>query len=417
MNVPHNLDAEVAVLGSILIDPDALGVVNLVPADFFSDQNQTVFQAILALKSGVDQLTVAHELQRQGKLDEVGAGYLSHLVSLVPTSIHAKYYAGIVKQCAFNRRLISASEQLRVLGYKNEEPGMVLQKAGQMISEIGKSIEDTKLWAPGDMATKAMDRYMEMRRVSPGLASGIPEFDDLTGGFLKGEYIILAGRGGIGKTTLALQLARNMAKKLNVLFASMEMRAESVTDKNVAAIAGRMTRTISRGNYSDDTLAGINTALGKLADLNLYIVEGNQTTQSLRSRIEQQIGAYGCDVVFVDYLQRFADRYGSSANERIGHISNELANIAKDFNLPLIVLCQLNRDTDKREDKRPHLSDLRDSGAIEQDADMVLFVYRDSYYKRNEVNNQVELIIAKDRLRGCTGYIPLSFERDGEVYV
>jgi replicative DNA helicase len=407
----------VSVLGSILIDPSALTLVSLLPADFFDEQNQIVFQAMLNLRDGIDQITVAHELNRMGKLEEVGVSYLSHLISQVPTSIHAAYYAGIVRDCSFNRRLISMGGQVQAQGYKNEEPDIALAKAGQMLSIIGKLVQDTKLWTPRDMATKAQDRYLKMLRQPLGLATGLKALDSKIGGLFPGEFIIVAARGGMGKTTLGLQIARNMAASLKVLFVSMEMSAASVTDKNVAALSGKRNRTIALGNYSDDTMGGINDALGILSELYLYILEGNQTTSSLRTNMERQICSHGCDVVFVDYLQRFSDRYGSSPNDRVSHISGELADIAKDFNLPLVVLCQLNREPDKREDKRPHLTDLRDSGAIEQDADLVLFIYRESYYNRNEVNNQTELIIAKDRLRGCTGYIPLAWQRDGEVYV
>jgi len=416
--VPHSHEAEQAVLGSILIDESCLKGIDLGAEDFFSEEHQQVFEAILALRDqSIDQLSVAHKLNAMGKLESVGgASYLSHLINITPTSLHAGHYAGIVKDCAINRCLISVAKRIEDIGESGVSAEQALRQSYTLISKVSQTFPANDILTPRDMANEADVRYGQLRNIGPGMATGIKQFDKRTAGLFNGDYVILAARPGLGKTTLALQIARNMAKELTVLFLSLEMVKSAVMDKLVASLGGLAMVDVRRGNYSEGLLDKIIGSVGELGELNLYLAQGPAATQDLRRLIERMQMSYGLDAVFVDYLQLLRDRDGSNANERVGFISNELSSISKEFNIPLVVLSQLNRAADGREDKRPHLSDLRESGSIEQDADLILFLYRDSYYKR-DAGTEAELIIAKDRLRGTSGKIKLIWEARNENYI
>lgn len=420
---PHNIEAEESLLGAILVDGEQISRIDLQPQDFFDEGHQAIYEAMLNLHKrgeGIDQITVAHELQSQGKLEGIGgAAYLSHLISVTPTSLHAPYYAKIMKDCSLNRSLITAAGQIAQIGYENSEPQQNLSDSQTILSNISKCMPTTQIWTPGDLAARANERYARLRDTMPGIATGFADFDRRTGGLFNGDYVILASRPGVGKTTLALQMAKYIAQDHNVLFASLEMLPDAVLDKLVAGLIGKPTRLIRRGGYSDELLDEITLSLGKLAEYNLYLCRGPATTASLRQLMERTKLTYGLDIVFIDYLQLLRDRYGSNLNERITFISGELANMAKEFSMPLVVLSQLSRAPESRADKRPLLSDLRESGAIEQDADLILFLYRESYYKRDidPHGAETELLIDKDRMRGIIGKLTLYWDAQGEKYV
>ena len=423
ITIPHNEEAEESLLGAILLDGDQVARIDLQPQDFFDETHRAIYQAMLNLykqSKGIDQITVAHELYRQGKLEDTGgAGYLSHLISIVPTSLHAPYYATVIKECSLNRSLIAAAGQIAQIGYRSGDPQQNLADSQVILSSISKSIPTTQIWTPEDIANEANKRYAKLRNTIPGIATGLTEFDEQTGGLSDGDYIILASRPGVGKSTLALQVAKRIAQRRKVLFASLEMLPTAIMDKLVASLTKKPTRVIRRGGYSDELLGEITLSLGKLAETNLYLCRGPATSGSLRQLMERMKLSYGLDIAFVDYLQLLRDRYGSNANERIGFISGELANIAKEFDIPLVVLSQLSRAPEARADKRPLLSDLRESGSIEQDADLILFLTRESYYKRDMEphGSQTELLVGKDRMRGLTGKSILYWDAHGEKYV
>jgi len=420
---PHDLGAEENVLGAILLDGEQVAKVDLVVSDFFDESHQAIYEAMVNLRKAeavIDQITVAHELQRMGKIEMAGgASYLSHLVATIVVPWHALHYAKIVKECSVNRSLIAAAGQIAAAGYEAGDPSQNIATSWGILRKVGQMINDHHLLTPSDIAKMADERYEALRHITPGLGTGIKALDKLMGGVSDGDYIILASRPGMGKTTFALQMAQNIAAEHTVLFASLEMMPEAIIDKIVASFAGKPVRVVRRGNYPNELLDEIVFTFGKLNQLKLYLYHGAATVASLRQSIEQMQASYGLELVFLDYLHLLRDRYGSNTNERIGFISGELATIAKEFSMPLIVLSQLSRAPDDRMDKRPHLSDLRESGSIEQDADLIMFLYRDSYYNRGiEVDGaETELIIAKDRLRGITGKLKLYWDSEGEKYV
>ncbi|MFW6126539.1 MAG: replicative DNA helicase [Chloroflexota bacterium] len=421
---PHNLEAEQAVLGSILLDHEQLGNVDLDPDDFFDEGCRFIFQAIRGLferGEGIDQITVAHELRRMGKLEQVGgAASLVRLVEAVPTSLHAGYYGRVVKDCALNRKIIVAAGAIARAGYEGISPLDALQRSYEALGEVGRAMPSQELLTPTDLADRANERYEGLRNRVAGLATGVHQFDARVGGLYPGDLVILAARPGVGKSTFALQVAERMAERYSVLFVSLEMTVNSVTDKRVAWLIGKPVRVVRRGGYDEDTLDLITRdGLGMIRDRHLYLCHAPMTTRSLHQFVERMSSLYGLDIVFVDYLQLLNDHYGTNANERIGYISRELANMSKEFNVPFVVLSQLSRVPDARMDKRPHLSDLRESGSIEQDADVVIFMYRDSYYdhKQELHGAKTEILIGKARLGEAARGVEVYWDVHSERYV
>jgi replicative DNA helicase len=414
MRVPFSAEAEASVIGSILIDSEVLKEIDLAPEDFFT-QCRTIYEVMVSLNGQVDQITVAHELQRTGKLQEIGgASYLSQIISEVPTSMNAEYYAKIVKECAINRRIMSAAHKIIAKATENGNPAETLAEAQSLISTI--ELPQSEIFSANELALKASDHYGSLRTRTPGILTGIKAIDDKLGGLLPGESVCLAANTSVGKTTLALQVARNISKTKKVLIDSEEMTAQSVTDKMVASISGVSTKLINLGNYTDERLGKLLDALDEVHELNLHVTRCG-TTSKLRNQIEK----YKPELVIVDYLQKLRDNYGTSDYQRVGFISNELTSMAKEYNIPLIALSQLHRTTGDQKKQRPMLSHLRDSGKLEEDFDMVWALYRESYFDFLEgvqaSSLTTELIVLKNRLRGNTGPCYLIWSKENEQYV
>ncbi len=410
---PHNIEAEQGVLGSILIDGESIYQLTLQPYDFSDERHQEIFRAMRQTDTP-DQITVAHELVKNGKFELIGgASYLSHLVSMVPTSLHVDEYARVVHECSFNRRIINAASRISTIGYKNQSPSLAMDQSYRELAQVSASVSQSIVSAH-DVAEYGLQRYGELRDQSPGIETGLYYFDKVSGGIFPGEYIVFAAETSFGKTTLALQIARHIAHTKPVLYVSLEMTMGEITDKNIASLSGVSCDRIARGHYSDDDMGAISLALGKLADLKLYTLHGRHTTQTVRSAINRMANTSGIAAVFVDYLHLLRDK-GSNPNERIDGISKELAATSKEFNIPVIALAQFNRSKEHRDDKEPRLSDLRDSGALEQDANCVWFLTR----KRSVVLGEEDvpkLIIAKDRRRGRLGTVKLWWISGREEY-
>ena len=411
-SAPHDQQAEEAVLGSLLLDAECR--VDLEERDFFLEANQLVYRAMVATEHR-DQITVAHELLRNETLQKAGGvSYLSYLVSITPTSLHAGHYAQIVKDCSRNRDLIEIAGQIANIGYTNAAPDGNVEASQKLVNKLAEQ-KKSSAQSITALANKALDRYETLTDGTSGIPTGIVCFDKFTGGIRNGDYIIIAARAGMGKSSLALQIANHLALFKKVLFFSLEMSSSALTDKLVSSSVSIPMNTIARGNYTDATLDGLVKGAQKISALKLNIVCGSMTTQKIRNLITQTRMEYGVDVVFVDYLQLLMDKSNGNANERIGNISREISSIAKEFDLPVIALSQLNRACDSRDDKRPKLWDLRESGSLEQDADMVLFLYRDNYYS-HLLDDKAELIIAKDRLTGKMGKLPLVWKAKRGIY-
>lgn len=428
--IPQNIDSERAVLGSILIDPDCVRILDLAPADFFAEHHQLIYQAILRCQDP-NQITVAHELVKMGKLDEIGGvSYLSDLVASTPTSVGVESYAKVVKDCALNRRLISVSEQIKDFASKNIDPKDNVLKANNLLTSISRSVIGDSLITPERLANLGADRYATLSRgAKSSVRTGIPQLDYETGGLFQGEMWMLGGRAGHGKTTLAFQIADHIQTQGNVLFASLEMSWRGLMDREMASKLGVHPRSIRTGNYSDDFYKIIVNELPSIAKTNIYLlgrglnIGAGITTDMLFKIAETMKLTYGLSAIVVDYLQLLADG-GKSPYERVSLISTRMKQILEALEVPGLVLSQLSRSVEDRATKikRPNLSDFRESGRIEEDADIALLMYRPDKYPQilldnPELRGTAELILAKNRYGDSDISIPLNWNNERRLYV
>ena len=407
---PFNEEAESAVLGSILIDPEMIKVISLLPEDFYDERNSTIYNVMLKLKTegkGVNQITIAQMLDEQGKLEEVGgAGYFSHLVAETPTSLDCQHYADIVQNLSSSRRLIVAGKTIEEMGYSaNGDTTANIAKADKLLLDLRKTAGGSHIITPEERDKILAERYTTLYSKQQGIAIGTGLIDldrRLGGGLFPGDMIVLGARPGVGKTTMLECIANHIGRDSNVLFCSAEMNMESLSDRDVANQLGVPIEVIRYGNYEDDVITQIiDKALPWISGQKIYHLDFTRSYQITTANIYQSAyeikERYGLAMVVVDYLSLLTDKYGNNNNERVGYITRTLKEMSMTLEIPLLVAHQLNRASEMRPDKRPQLQDLRDSGNVEQDADIVLFLYRDSYYKKDSDSNITEIIIAKQR--------------------
>lgn len=420
---PQNIDAEKSLIGAILIDEEVLiDVVEVVkPIDFYDKRHATIFAAIVRLfekHSPVDLLTLTDELKKKGDLDSIGgASYLSELTNYVPTAAHAKSYAEIVAQAAVRRRLIKASADISELAF-NEDltvPQLLGQSESELFSVSDNSLKND-LTSIEDIINDSFDRLDELFRNKGqlrGIRTGYRDLDNITAGLQRSNLIILAARPAMGKTTLVTNLAYNIAtiEKKPVLFFSLEMSKEQLVDRMLADAAGVDSWNIQTGKLSEEDFAKLSEAMGELAEAPIYIDDTpGVTALELRTKARRIAHEGELGLIVIDYLQLLepTTKTGNRVQE-VSEISRSLKLIARELNVPVIALSQLSRQVENRDDKRPQLADLRESGSIEQDADIVMFIYREAYYNpETERENITDLIIAKHR-HGATGTVELYF--------
>lgn len=425
---PQNLEAEQSVLGAMLIDSEAVSkVANMLrPEDFYVDKHQQLFSAIVSLfqrGEPVDLITVQDELRNRGQLDEVGGlTYLTSLINLVPTTANAEQYALIVEQKATLRRLQAVARRIVDDCYVADDMEATLQEAEKAIFSVTqrrnskgyKHIKDALVEAYGHL-----EYLYSSKGKTTGVASGFRDLDQLSAGFQKSDLIIVAARPSVGKTAFTLNIARNAAVvgKAKVMFFSLEMSAEQLAMRLLAAEAAVDGHRLRTGQLQDQDWQRLGTGLATLAEADIFIDDTpNCSLPEVRAKSRQVALEHGLDLIIIDYLQLMTVpvRQGQQPNrqQEISEISRSLKGLARELNVPVIALSQLSRSVEQRQDKRPMLSDLRESGAIEQDADMVAFLYRDDYYDpESDKKNQVEVIIAKHR-NGPVGSVELYFMKD-----
>ena len=419
---PHDELAEESVLGSLLIDGDAiLRIPYLKQEDFYRERNRWAYEACLALferSEGINQVTVAHELASRGRLEEMGgAAVLSHLVAGVPTSVHIEHYARIVNRTATMRNLIEAATDIAALGYQEDaDTDGTLSKAEDLLFSI-RAGRETRGFVS---VRQVLDKYMEdtasitgpLERGSAPVQTGYVDLDRLLGGLQRSDLIILAARPSFGKSTLALNMARNAAGSGAVVgIFSLEMSREQLVLRMLASEASVDSHRLRLGVHRRDEEQRLADSIGALSDLSMYIDDSPlQTIAEIRSksrRLHMEQG--GVDLLIVDYLQ-LMQGVGRQNNrvQELSDITRSLKGMARDLNVPLIAISQLSRATEHRATHRPQLSDLRDSGSIEQDADVVAFIYRDDmvyteedwerqFADRKYPRNIAEIIVAKHR--------------------
>ena len=437
--LPHDLEAEEAVVGSVLIDGDCFSRVapHLKADDFYRERNQLCFAACEALfqrDEAIDQVTLARELSRSSQLETVGGmAYLSHLISVTPTSAHSEHYANVVARTATMRKLIDVASRISAMGYQDtDDVDATLRLAEDALFTV-RGTDTHRGFIP---LRQIYDQYLEDRAAIADPVSentgpvmlGYTDLDELLGGIQRSDLVILGARPSLGKSTLALNICLNAAKNGSVSgFFSLEMSREQLALRILSSEAEVDSHRLRLGLYTEAEEQRIIDAIGQLSDLPVYIDDTPfQTMIEMRSKARRLSLEHGLDLLVVDYLQLIQGRSGRSDNrvQEISEISRSLKVMARDLNIALITCSQLSRGVEQRPGHRPMLSDLRDSGSIEQDADVVMFLHRDDmYYTEDEWEQQfpgrpyprniADLIVAKHR-NGPTGSLQLFF-RDNLV--
>ncbi len=421
---PQNIDAEKSLLGAVLIDEETLADISehVTTKDFYEKRHAIIYGGMMRLyekHKPVDLLTLTDELKRKDEIEIVGgSAYLTELTNYVPTSAHAEAYAELVAQKAVRRRLIKASGEISELGYNEDTTTQeLLEKAEAELFSVSDQSLKQDLVSIESILTESFDRMEELHRnkgTLRGVRTGYRDLDNMTAGLQRSDLIILAARPAMGKTTLVTNLAYNVATiaKQPVLFFSLEMSKEQLVDRMLADASGVDAWNIRTGNLSDDDFSKLSEAMGEMAEAPIYIDDTpgvsvlEMRTKARRAAHEQPLG-----LIIVDYLQLMQGSGRSDGNrvQEVSEISRGLKLIARELNVPVIALSQLSRSVESRSPQIPQLADLRESGSIEQDADIVMFIYREAYYNpETERENITDLIIAKHR-NGPTGKIELYF--------
>jgi replicative DNA helicase len=426
---PHDIEAEEAVIGSLLIDPEAIlkVAVSLKAEDFFSETNRVIYQACLALyqrNEAINQITVAHELMRQDKLEQIGgAAFLSHLISNVPTSLHVEYYAQIVSNAAVMRRLITAAGQIEALGYEaSPDVEISLNKAEDILFQVRMRRE------PRDFIPirEALGQYFEEGGPPTAtregeilhILTGFTALDDFLGGLQRSDLIVLAARPSLGKTSLALNIARNAAinQKACVALCSLEMSREAVVQRLLASESGVDSRKVRLGRFGEKDEIKIMEASGILSEAPIYIDDSPQLRAlDIRSKARRLHFERSIDLIIIDYLQLIqGDGKNETRVQEISKITRALKTLARELNVPILAVSQLSRAVEWRASHVPQLADLRESGSIEQDADVVLFIYRDDMYFSAEDWSKVHDIEKEPYPRGIAD-INIAKHRNGPL--
>jgi len=433
---PHDIEAEEAVIGSLVIDSDAIFKIAtfLKPEDFYREKNQWAYEACFFLyerNEAINQVTVAHELARRERLEAVGgAAYLSHLIANVPTSVHVEHYAQIVHRTSVLRRLISSAAQIAAIGY---EAGPDIDAALGRAEDILFRLRHGE--SPRDFVhiRQVLDQYFEESELALRpregevalVRTGFPALDDILGGLQRSDMIVLAARPSLGKTSLALSIARNAAieQKARVAIFSLEMAREQLVNRLLASESGVDARRLRLGQQTEAEERRIIEATGVLSEAQIYVDDSPiLRIVEMRSKARRLHLERGIDLMIVDYMQLMRGDGREGRVQEMSEISRSLKELARELDVPLLAISQLSRAPEWRASHRPQLSDLRESGSIEQDADVVMFIYRDDmYYTKDDWLKQhpekepneypkgiADIIIGKHR-NGPMGQVNLRF--------
>lgn len=429
---PQDLLAEQAVLGSIFISPEKLIMVRefISPDDFYKYSHKVIFRAMITLadrNDAIDAATVRNILDDQGDLQNIGGlGYIVELVNSVPTSANAEFYAKIVSEKAMLRDIISKLTDTVNMAYEGNDSDEIIATAEKALVDINEHSNRSGFRKISDVL-KVNYENLELRSQQTsdvtGLPTGFRDLDRITTGLHPDQLIILAARPAVGKTAFVLNIAQNVGTKQNrpVAIFSLEMGAESLVDRMLAAEGMVDSHSLRTGQLTDQDWNNVTIAQGALADAPIYIDDtpGIKITEiRARSRKLSQEVDDGLGLIVIDYLQLISGTRPENRQQEVSEISRQLKILAKELKVPVIALSQLSRGVEQRQDKRPVLSDIRESGSIEQDADIVAFLYRDDYYRREgeeaeEIveDNTVEVILEKNRA-GARGTVKLMFQKE-----
>lgn len=429
---PHNVEAEASLLGAILIDSDAIVKIadSLSADDFYDPRHKHIYQAIALLyerREAIDVLTIADQLKNTGVLDIIGgAGYLTELTNFVPTAAHVEQYAEIVAQKALRRRLIQASQTMVELG-QDESKNLkeLIEDAESKLFEVSQQHVKQSVVSLETILTESFDRLDDLHKDKKkirGIPTGYKDMDDMLAGLQRSDLFILAARPSMGKTAFVLNLAHNVAvqAKEPVLVFSLEMSKEQLVDRLLSMESGVDAWALRTGNLTDSDFEKIGHAMGTLSEAQIFIDDTPGITVSdLRTKARREAHQRKLGLIVVDYLQLMSGggKYGGDGNrvQEISEISRGLKAIARELNVPLIALSQLSRSVESRNPQIPQLADLRESGSIEQDADVVAFLYREDYYNPETDRKNIMDVLIKKHRNGPTGNVELYFNRDKQL--
>lgn len=423
---PQNLDAEISLLGSLLIEEDAIITIadKIDAEDFYDKRHGTIYRAILRLfeqHKPVDLLTLSSVLKDNDELETIGgSSYLTELTNAVPTAAHAEHYADIVAEKAMRRKLIKASEEIVNISFEDNMSSVqeVLEQAEQRIFAVSQRTLKQDMVSIEQILAEGFDRLDELHKNKGklrGIRTGWRDLDNITAGLQRSDLIVLAARPAMGKTTLVGNLVQNIAmnEKQATLFFSLEMSKDQLVDRMLAAESGVDAWNIRTGNLSDQDFEKLGAAMGALSEAPIFIDDTpGISVLEMRTKARREAQKNSIGLIVVDYLQLMSGgRKGGEFNrvQEISEISRGLKLLARELNVPVIALSQLSRSVESRSPQIPQLADLRESGSIEQDADIVMFIYREAYYNpETDRQNITDLIIAKHR-NGPTGKVELYF--------
>lgn len=425
---PQNQEAEVSVLGSILLDKEAIIKVAdiLVPDDFYNDSYRIIFDDMLWLyehHQPIDIVTLQNRLKEKNELDNIGgATLISQLANSVPSAAHVVNYAKIVADKALLRRLISTANDVTSMAYSAEgEPSDILDQAEQKIFNVSERHFKENFISLKAVLTESFDRIDELHKDKDklrGVPTGFKPLDNILAGLQPSDLIIIAGRPSVGKTAFALNIAHNVAvnDQIPVAIFSLEMSKEQLVDRLLASEAGIDSWKLRTGNLDDNDFLKINHAYGTLSEAPLFIDDSSMiNVLEMRTKARRLQAEHGLGLIILDYLQLMSGNNPENRVQEVSAISRSLKGLSKELNIPVIALSQLSRAVESRPSKIPMLSDLRESGSIEQDADVVMFVYREEMYDPDTSRKGITDILIRKHRNGPIGQVELFFKPETQT--
>ena len=428
---PHLIEAEQAVLGALLTQgPSTEGLADLVSSlvkveDFYRDAHRVIYDAILVIHRGhkpIDFITVSEELTRRKKLEQVGGiSYITSLANESTGAYNVEEHARIIAEKAQLRRLIDAGNKIVGMSYANEdEPLEIMNKAEQLVLDVSGQTNSESSFSPiGEVVIANMEKINELQQhdgTLTGVPTGFRDLDEVTNGLQRSDLILVAARPAMGKTAFTLNIAQNVAikNKQTVAFFSLEMSKEQLVGRILSSVSGVSSENLRKANLDQEQWAAVIQAADAMSQAPLYIDDTpGLTVQDMRSKLRRLKVEHGLDLIIVDYIQLMQGRVGNRGSENrqqeVSEISRNLKLIAREMNVPLIALSQLSRSVESRPDKRPVLSDLRESGSLEQDADIVAFLYRDKYYDENSEKGDITEVLIRKLRNGAVKTVELVF--------
>ncbi len=426
---PQNLEAEQAVLGSLLIDKDAVvKIADIIkPEDFYQGKHGIIYNAMLKIyeaRDPIDMVTLTETLEKEKQFEKIGgASYLTDFLNTVPTASNVTSYAKVVQEKATLRRLIKAANDIMAFGYQEDSNiNELLDKSEQMLFAVSQKYLKEKFIPLKDVLTDAFDRIDLLHKDKSqlrGIPTGFKGIDNLLAGFQPSDLIILAARPSMGKSSLALNIAQHIAvkEKKTVGYFSLEMSKEQLVDRMLCVEAGIDLWKLRTGKLDDDDFPKLGHAMGVLSDTSLFIDDAaTLNIMEIRTKARRLQAEHGLDLIIIDYMQLMEgtsmSRNSDNRVQEVSEISRGLKGIARELDVPVVALSQLSRAVEQRQPKIPQLSDLRESGSIEQDADVVMFIYREDMYEPDSERKNIADLLVKKHRNGPTGQIELFFHAD-----